>query len=72
LNCASSGWQILVTLFQLPTNVCVVWLNNEGGSRTNKENATRCNSVSNFISYLYEAQHVSGDIPSIIRSLKLH
>ena len=26
----------------------------------------------NFISYLYEAQHVSGDTPSIIRSLKLH
>jgi len=25
-----------------------------------------------FISYLYEAQHVSGDIPPIIRSLKLH
>jgi hypothetical protein len=26
----------------------------------------------NFISYLYEAQHISGDIPPIIRSLKLH
>ena len=26
----------------------------------------------NFISYLYEAQHVWGDIPPIIRSLKLH
>jgi len=26
----------------------------------------------NFISYLYETQHVSGDIPPIIRSLKLH
>jgi len=26
----------------------------------------------NFISYLYEAQHVSGDTPPIIRSLKLH
>jgi hypothetical protein len=25
-----------------------------------------------IIPYLYEAQHVSGDIPSIIRSLKLH
>jgi hypothetical protein len=25
-----------------------------------------------FISYLYEAQHVSGDTPPIIRSLKLH
>ena len=26
----------------------------------------------NFIPYLYEAQHVSGDTPSVIRSLKLH
>jgi len=26
----------------------------------------------NFISYLYEAQHVSGDTPPIIRSPKLH
>jgi hypothetical protein len=26
----------------------------------------------NFISYLYEAQHVSSDTPLIIRSLKLH
>jgi len=26
----------------------------------------------NFISYLYEAQHASGDTPPIIRSLKLH
>jgi hypothetical protein len=25
-----------------------------------------------FISYLYEAQHVSGDTPPIIMSLKLH
>jgi len=25
-----------------------------------------------FISYLYEAQRVSGDTPPIIRSLKLH
>ena len=36
------------------------------------ENPTRCNSVSKFISYLYEAQHVSEDTPPIIRSLKLH
>jgi hypothetical protein len=26
----------------------------------------------NFLSYLSEAQHVSGDTPPIIRSLKLH
>jgi len=32
----------------------------------------RCNSASKFIPYLYEAQHVSGDTPPIIRSLKLH
>jgi hypothetical protein len=42
----------------------------------------RCNSqrksnkmqhcIKIFISYLYEAQHVSGDTPPIIRSLKLH
>jgi hypothetical protein len=38
-----------------------------------KKNPTRYNNVSNFIiSYLYEAQHVSGDTPSIIRSPKLH
>jgi len=38
-----------------------------------KKNPTRCNNVSNFINpYLYEAQHVSGDTPPIIRSLKLH
>jgi len=30
----------------------------------------QCNQ--NFISYLYEAQHVSGDTPPIIRSLNLH
>jgi len=35
------------------------------------KNPTRCNRVSNFISsYLYEVQHVSGDTPPIIRSLK--
>jgi hypothetical protein len=38
-----------------------------------KKNPTRCNNVSNFIiPYLCEAQHVSGDTPPIIRSLKLH
>jgi uncharacterized Fe-S cluster-containing radical SAM superfamily enzyme len=36
------------------------------------ENPTRCNDVSKFVSYLYEAQHVSGDTPPIIRSLKLY
>jgi len=33
------------------------------------KNPTICNSVSKFILYLYEAQHVSGDTPPIIRSL---
>jgi hypothetical protein len=38
-----------------------------------QKNPTRCNSVSKFIiPYLYETQHVSGDTPPIIRSLKLH
>jgi hypothetical protein len=38
-----------------------------------QNNPTRCNRVSKFIiPYLYEAQHVSGDTPPIIRSLKLH
>jgi hypothetical protein len=39
-----------------------------------KENPSRCNNVSTFfiLTYLYEAQHVSGDTPPIIRSLKLH
>jgi len=38
-----------------------------------EKNSARFNSVSEFIvPYLYEAQHVSGDTPPIIRSLKLH
>ena len=38
-----------------------------------QKNSTRWNSVSTFIiPYLYEARHVSGDTPPIIRSLKLH
>jgi hypothetical protein len=37
-----------------------------------KENPARCNSVKKIISYLNEAQHVSGDTPPIIKSLKLH
>jgi len=37
------------------------------------KNPTRCNSVSKFLLFLIlnEAQHVSVDIPPIIRSLKL-
>jgi len=38
-----------------------------------KKNPTRCNNVIKFIiTYLYEAQYVSGDTPPIIRSVKLH
>ena len=39
-----------------------------------KKSPTICNNVSKcfIIAYLYEAQHVSGDTPPIIRSLKLH
>ena len=38
------------------------------------KNPTRCNSVSTFLLFLIlnEAQHISGDTPPIIRSLKLH
>jgi len=38
------------------------------------KNPTRCNSVSKLLLFfiLNEAQHVSGDTPPIIRSLKLH
>jgi len=39
---------------------------------TQQKNPTKCNSVSKFISYLYEAQYVPGVTPPIIRSLKLH
>ena len=36
-----------------------------------QKNPTRCTSVSTFIiPYLYDAQHVSGDTPPIIRSPK--
>ena len=42
-------------------------------SEIHTENPTRCICVSKFIiPYLYEAHHVSGDTPHIIRSLKLH
>jgi hypothetical protein len=45
----------------------------EGSLQFIKKDPTRCNNVSNFtIPYLYEAQHVSGDTPPIIRCLKLH
>jgi len=38
-----------------------------------QKNPSRCSSVGKFIiPYLYEAQHVSGDTPPIIRNLKLH
>jgi len=39
-----------------------------------KKNPTRCKNISNFfiVPYLSQAQHVSGDTPPIIRSLKLH
>ena len=41
-------------------------------STIHKENPTRCNNISKFITpYLHEARHVSGDTPPIIRSLKL-
>jgi len=41
---------------------------------SHRENPTRCNSLSKFVLFLIlnEAQHVSGDTPPIVRSLKLH
>ena len=36
------------------------------------ENPTNATVYQNFISYLYEAQHVLGNTRPIIRSLKLH
>jgi hypothetical protein len=47
----------------------IIWKNM---TELHMKNPTRCNSVPKFISYLCEAQHVSGDTPPIIRSLKLH
>jgi len=43
-------------------------------STIHKKNSTRRNNVSSIfiILQLYEAQHVSGDTPPIIRSLKVH
>jgi hypothetical protein len=42
-------------------------------STIHKENPTRCNNASKFIiPCLYEARHVSGNTPPIIRSLKLY
>ena len=35
-----------------------------------QQDTTMCQN--SIIPYLYEAQHVSGDTPPIIRSLKLH
>jgi hypothetical protein len=51
----------------------VTWIQIEKLKSFIQKNPTRCNSVSKFIiAYLYEAQHVSGDTPPIIRSLNLH
>ena len=52
----------------------VVITSGQTAKNIRKENPTRCKSVPNFfiIPYLYEAQHVLGDTPPIIRSLKLH
>jgi hypothetical protein len=52
---------------------CSICCSHRDVPAVHKEIPTRCNNVSTFfISYLYEAQHVSGDTPPIIRSLKLH
>jgi hypothetical protein len=42
-------------------------------TKIHEENPTICNNVSKFYySNLHKTQHVSGDTPPIIRSLKLH
>jgi hypothetical protein len=41
-------------------------------SMIHKKNQQDATVYQNFISYLHEAQHVSGDTPPIIRTLKLH
>jgi len=46
----------------------------EGEIRIRKEKSNKMQKLIKIfiIPYLYEAQHVSGDAPPIIRSLKLH
>ena len=51
------------------------YISSRGGINTlliHIENPKDATVYQNFISYLYEAQHVSGDTLPIIRSLKLH
>jgi hypothetical protein len=53
-----------------------LWLSSEPEERDSRlPSHKKCNKMQQcikiFISYLYEAQHVSGDTPPIIRSLKL-
>ena len=47
-------------------------LKEEEQKEVHTETPTRCKRQSKFISYLYEGQHVSGETPLFIRSLKLH
>ena len=54
--------------------LCTLWKMDKREIQFIKKNPTRCNNVSKFYysPYIYEAQHVSGNTPPIIRSLKLH
>jgi len=66
-----SSLKLMVFILSTFTFASYLFSKNTGGFI--KKNPTRCNSVSEFIiPYLYEAQHVSGDTPPSIRSLKLH
>ena len=64
---------VLKVVFVLKTNRDLTFVDPCITVQFIKKNPTRSNDISNFIiPYLYEAQHVSGDTPPIIRSLKLH
>jgi len=62
-----------VTVLKLTVLITAKYIIVYGFIKFINKNLTRCNNVLNvIIPYLYEAQHVSGDTPPIIRSLKLH
>jgi len=76
--CSGKIWKACLAAFYVwssyVTSVTDIWFcQNYEKLSFIKKDPTRCNKVSNFIiPYLCEAQYVSGDTPSIIRSLKLH
>jgi hypothetical protein len=67
-----SRFQRLFAINHKYVHIQIFHYSEDGNRKFIQKNPTRCNSVSKLIQYLYEAQHVSGDTPPIIRSLKLH